>query len=185
MIPRCIKCGQAHQTKECPIKHVDNTYCINCQTYGHIANYSKCPLYPKPRKGKTVKNNYTTVVESIVRPNLTYAQATSKQTPNNSKNTPQMAPRSIEVPAVSQQTQANRNVKIPIPPQNNNLIENSPQLFFAIVQTLQQTMNTLAILTQQITALDFNTPHPKRNLSNKEKKLYALVEAILHSNDDD
>ncbi|GFX92002.1 nucleic-acid-binding protein from transposon X-element [Trichonephila clavipes] len=128
MTPRCIKCGQAHQTKECPIQHVDNTYCINCQTYGHMANYSKCPLYPKPRKGKTVKNNYTTVVESIVRPNLTYAQATSKQTSNNSKNTPQMAPRSIEVPAVSQQTQANRNVKIPIPPQNNNLIENSPQL---------------------------------------------------------
>ncbi|GFV33336.1 hypothetical protein TNCV_1498561 [Trichonephila clavipes] len=85
-----------------------------------MANYSKYPLYPKPRKGKPVKNNYTTVVESIVRPNLTYAQATSKQTPNNNKNTPQMAPRSIEVPAVSQQTQANRNVKIPTPPQNNN-----------------------------------------------------------------
>ncbi|GFU92433.1 nucleic-acid-binding protein from transposon X-element [Trichonephila clavipes] len=55
MNPRCIKCGQAHQTKECPIKRVENTYCINCKTYGHMANYSKCPLYPKPRKGKHLK----------------------------------------------------------------------------------------------------------------------------------
>ncbi|GFW07242.1 hypothetical protein TNCV_3694351 [Trichonephila clavipes] len=94
-----------------------------------------------------------------------------------------MAPRSSEVPAIPQQAQANRNVKIPTIPQNNNLTENTPQ--FAIVQTLQQTMHTLAILTQQIAALDFNTPPPKRNLSNKEKKLYALVEAILHSNHDD
>ncbi|GFW79613.1 hypothetical protein TNCV_1428731 [Trichonephila clavipes] len=162
---------------------MSTTHCINCQAYGHMDNYSKCPLYPKHRKGKTVKNNYTTVVESIVRPNLTYAQATSKQTPNNSKNTQQMAPRTIEVPAVSQQTQANRSVKIPTIPQNNNLTKNTPQ--FAIVQTLQQTMQTLAILTQKIAAPDFNTPPPKRNLSNKEKKLYALVEAILHSNDDD
>ncbi|GFX84728.1 hypothetical protein TNCV_725351 [Trichonephila clavipes] len=78
MIPRCIKCGQAHQTKDCPIQRVDNTYCINCQAYGHMANYSKCPLYPKPRKGKTVKNNYTTVVESIVRPNLTLRQQANR-----------------------------------------------------------------------------------------------------------
>ncbi|GFV72678.1 nucleic-acid-binding protein from transposon X-element [Trichonephila clavipes] len=183
MNPRCIKCGQAHQTKECPIKRVENTYCINCKTYGHMANYSKCPLYPKPRKGKTLKNNYSTVVDSIVRPNLTYAQATNTRTQINNKNTQQMAPRSNEVPAIPQQAQANRNVKIPTIPQNNNLTENTPQ--FAIIQTLQQTMNTLAILTQQIAALDFNTPPPKRNLSNKEKKLYALVEAILHSNDDE
>ncbi|GFX21436.1 nucleic-acid-binding protein from transposon X-element [Trichonephila clavipes] len=47
MNPRCIKCGQAHQTKECPIKRVENTYCINCKTYGHMANYSKCPPLPQ------------------------------------------------------------------------------------------------------------------------------------------
>ncbi|GFX86037.1 hypothetical protein TNCV_2403331 [Trichonephila clavipes] len=169
MNPRCIKCGQAHQTKECPIKRVENTYCINCKTYGHMANYSKCPLYPKPRKGKTLKNNYSTVVDSIVRPNLTYAQATNTRTQINNKNTQQMAPRSNEVPAIPQQAQANRNVKIPTIPQNNNLTENTPQ--FAIIQTLQQTMNTLTILTQQIAALDFNTPLRKEISLIKRKKI--------------
>ncbi|GFV67780.1 hypothetical protein TNCV_783801 [Trichonephila clavipes] len=75
MTPRCLlKCGEAHQTKDCPIDRVETAYCINCQTYGHMANYSKCPLFPKPRKGKQIKNNYTTVVDSIVRPNTSYAQ---------------------------------------------------------------------------------------------------------------
>ncbi|GFW58649.1 hypothetical protein TNCV_1579811 [Trichonephila clavipes] len=50
MIPRCLKCGEAHQTKDCPIQRVETAYCINCQAYGHMANYSKCPLFPKPRK---------------------------------------------------------------------------------------------------------------------------------------
>ncbi|GFT81064.1 hypothetical protein TNCV_4280101 [Trichonephila clavipes] len=72
------------------------------------------PLYPKPRKGKTLKNNYSTVVDSIVRPNLTYAQATNTRTQINNKNTQQMAPRSNEVPAITQQAQANRNVKSPL-----------------------------------------------------------------------
>ncbi|GFU88023.1 hypothetical protein TNCV_1335921 [Trichonephila clavipes] len=80
-----------------------------------------------------------------------------------------MAPRSNEVPAIPQQAQANRNVKIPTIPQNNNLTENTPQ--FAIIQTLQQTMNTLAILTQQIAALDFNTPLRKEISLIKRKKI--------------
>ncbi|GFV20322.1 nucleic-acid-binding protein from transposon X-element [Trichonephila clavipes] len=186
MAPRCIKCGQAHQTKDCTIQRVDNTFCINCQVYGHMANYSKCPLFPKPRKGKTTKNNYTTtVVGSIARPNLLYAQATSTQTTSNNKNAQQMALRNIEVPVISQQIQANRNTKIPTVAPINNLVENTPQ--FAIVQTLQQTMQTLAILTQQIAALNFNASPPpsKKNFKNKEKKFYALVEAILNNDDDD
>ncbi|GFT57598.1 hypothetical protein TNCV_3137111 [Trichonephila clavipes] len=160
MTSRCIKCGQAHQTKDCTIQRVDNTFCINCQVYGHthMANYSNFLLFPKPRKGKTTKNNYTTVVESIVRPNLSYGQATCTQKTSNNKSTQQMAPRNIQVPAISQQIQANRNTKIPTVTPINNLFENLPQ--FAIVQTLQQTMQTLAILTQQISALNFNAPSP-------------------------
>ncbi|GFW83276.1 hypothetical protein TNCV_2509161 [Trichonephila clavipes] len=162
MTPRCIKCGQAHQTKDCTIQRVDNTFCIKGQVYDHMANYSKCPLFPKPRKGKTTKNKYTTVVESIVRPNLSYVQAASTQTTGNNKSAEQMAPRNIEVPAISQQIQANRNTKIPTVAPINNLVENTPQ--FSIVQILQQTMQTLAILTQQIAALNFNVPlpHPRK-----------------------
>ncbi|GFX75726.1 hypothetical protein TNCV_3623691 [Trichonephila clavipes] len=55
-------------------------FCINCQTVGHMANYAKCPLYPKPKKGGPTKNNnsYTNVINSIVRPNLSYASFLSK-----------------------------------------------------------------------------------------------------------
>ncbi|GFY07924.1 nucleic-acid-binding protein from transposon X-element [Trichonephila clavipes] len=47
LTPRCLKCGNEHQTRECQIVKVDTLFCINCETYGHLANYSKCPLYPK------------------------------------------------------------------------------------------------------------------------------------------
>ncbi|GFV60744.1 hypothetical protein TNCV_4092671 [Trichonephila clavipes] len=151
MIPRCLKCGEAHQTKDCPIERVETAYCINCQAYGHMGNYSKCPLFPKPRKGKLVKNNYTSVVDSIVRPNTSYAQARNPIKPIQHKNTQQMAPRVNEAPAISRQIQSNRNFKNHPSSSNINLSENTPQ--FAIVQTLQQIMQTLAILTQQIASL--------------------------------
>ncbi|GFS73338.1 uncharacterized protein TNCV_4712151 [Trichonephila clavipes] len=184
MIPRCLKCGEAHQTKDCPIQRVETAYCINCQTYGHMANYSKCPLFPKPRKGKTTKNNYTTVVDSIVRPNITYAQATNNKKSDQYKNTQQMAPRVNDAPAISSQNQTNRPFNKPPATQELNLIENSPQ--FAIVQTLQQTMHTLAILTQQIASLNFNALAPqKSNKAQKKKELSALIEAILNHDDDD
>ncbi|GFX78941.1 nucleic-acid-binding protein from transposon X-element [Trichonephila clavipes] len=151
MNPRCLKCGEAHQTKDCPIQRTETAYCINCQAYGHMANYSKCPLFPKPRKGTATRNNYSTVVDSIVRPNTTYAQATNNKKPDQYKITQQMAPRVKDAPAISPQNQTNRPFTKPPTTQEFNLIENSPQ--FAIVQTLQQTMHTLAILTQQIASL--------------------------------
>ncbi|GFY36810.1 PRE_C2HC domain-containing protein [Trichonephila clavipes] len=48
--PRCSKCGEAHQTRECAIKRVEEMFCINCNMVGHMADYAKCSLYPKPKK---------------------------------------------------------------------------------------------------------------------------------------
>ncbi|GFT59599.1 nucleic-acid-binding protein from transposon X-element [Trichonephila clavipes] len=128
MTPRCLKCGEAHQTKDCPIDRVETAYCINCQTYGHMANYSKCPLFPKPRKGKQIKNNYTTVVDSIVRPNTSYAQVTNPLKPNQPKISQQMAPRVNEAPAISRQIQSNRNFNNHPNSSNINIAENTPSL---------------------------------------------------------
>ncbi|GFX76194.1 RNA-directed DNA polymerase from mobile element jockey [Trichonephila clavipes] len=59
-----------------------------------MANYSKCPLFPKPRKGKFEKPNYSSIVESIVRPNLTFAQAAKQARVTTQATVPQqMAPR--------------------------------------------------------------------------------------------
>ncbi|GFU51336.1 uncharacterized protein TNCV_2941211 [Trichonephila clavipes] len=50
--PRCLKCGKERPTKQCPIKErQENPFCINCQEYGHSACYTKCPHFPKPKKG--------------------------------------------------------------------------------------------------------------------------------------
>ncbi|GFU02345.1 hypothetical protein TNCV_1238421 [Trichonephila clavipes] len=74
--------------------------CVNCETYGHMANYSKCPLYPKPRKGAAIKPNYTTIINSLVRPNVSFAQAAQQERNKITTPTPQqMAPRNGQVPA--------------------------------------------------------------------------------------
>ncbi|GFW55344.1 nucleic-acid-binding protein from transposon X-element [Trichonephila clavipes] len=89
--PRCLKCGEAHITRDCPIKQkLEQLYCsINCQIYDQMANWQGCPCYPKPSMGATThknKNTFTNIFNSIVRPNTTYAQVTStKQNTNNYK----------------------------------------------------------------------------------------------------
>ncbi|GFU52030.1 uncharacterized protein TNCV_862191 [Trichonephila clavipes] len=71
MPPRCLKCGKEHLTKNCDIKErQDNPFCINCETYGHTACYTKCPKFPKSRLGNPFENrnkafNSNNVVEGI------------------------------------------------------------------------------------------------------------------------
>ncbi|GFU13409.1 nucleic-acid-binding protein from transposon X-element [Trichonephila clavipes] len=53
----CLKCGKAHLTRDCEIKErQENPYCINCETYGHTACYTKYPKFPKPRLGNPIVN---------------------------------------------------------------------------------------------------------------------------------
>ncbi|GFU93866.1 hypothetical protein TNCV_1660901 [Trichonephila clavipes] len=87
-------------TRDCQIKRLDTPYCINCKTYGHTANYSKCPLFPKPRKGTDLKTNYTNTVNSIVRPNTSYAQIAKNTL--HSANPQQMAPPDTNTANISQ-----------------------------------------------------------------------------------
>ncbi|GFT02393.1 uncharacterized protein TNCV_4625241 [Trichonephila clavipes] len=65
-MPRCLKCAKEHPTRQCPIKErQENPFCINCQEYGHSACYTKCPKFPKPKKGMPLTANKTS--ESNVR----------------------------------------------------------------------------------------------------------------------
>ncbi|GFY39681.1 hypothetical protein TNIN_460831 [Trichonephila inaurata madagascariensis] len=107
----------AKRTKrESAKSRVENRYCINCETYGHMANYSGCPKFPKPRKGSNT-NTYTNTVNSIIRPGISYAEATNT---SNSQKTQQMAPRDKRNPAVSVTNQANQSNIITPPIINNN-----------------------------------------------------------------
>ncbi|GFX37331.1 nucleic-acid-binding protein from transposon X-element [Trichonephila clavipes] len=185
--PCCLKCGEAHQTRECAIKKLEKTYCINCHVYGHMANYSKCPLYPKPRKGTNITpNNYATALDNLIRPNTSFAQAVSKSA-NNTRNPQQMAAPSNarRNPVIFSQKQTNQIVTS-TPTTNNTTNENnSPQNI--ILQTLQQTIQALTLLTQQVSNLNFNNPapKPKKNKSKLTKKeLQALLEALIDDDDD-
>ncbi|GFU92507.1 nucleic-acid-binding protein from transposon X-element [Trichonephila clavipes] len=48
LTPKCLKCGEKHQTRNCQIKRLDTPFCINCQVHGHMANYSPIFLMHKP-----------------------------------------------------------------------------------------------------------------------------------------
>ncbi|GFT99855.1 hypothetical protein TNCV_749121 [Trichonephila clavipes] len=164
-------------------------YCINCQTVGHMANYAKCSLHPKPKKGAPTKNNngYTNVINSIVRPDLSYANATKGT--NNSNRNQQMVTRAGGRSSVSPQVQTNQtNVPTPkiIPIQANN---ENPNINL-ISQTLQSVIQALTTLTVQISNMNFAPPSvhnkPNKNKSNEAKKqeMYALIDAIFKHYDD-
>ncbi|GFT18881.1 probable RNA-directed DNA polymerase from transposon X-element [Trichonephila clavipes] len=125
--PRCLKCGEEHITKDCPIKQRRETkFCINCQVYGHMANWYGCPCFPKPKKGaaKINRNSYTNLYNSFVRPNFSYAQiaknSNNTKTNFNSQIKPQMAPRK---PETSNQTEVINNA-----PPIQNQVQNSNQV---------------------------------------------------------
>ncbi|GFW84555.1 uncharacterized protein TNCV_457361 [Trichonephila clavipes] len=186
--PKCLKCGEPHQTTDCKIDKVETMYCVNCEAYGHMSNYSKCPLYPKPRKGASIKPNYTSIVNSLVRPNVSFAQAAAQQ--ERSKITApipqQMAPRNGQVPStMPTQTQA-ATTHITKQTNTNNAKSECVGL---ITQTLSQTIQALSLLVQQINSIDFssNTPQPSsinKHKTQRKKEIRALVEALLDDYDE-
>ncbi|GFW91051.1 uncharacterized protein TNCV_1759251 [Trichonephila clavipes] len=158
--PKCLKCGEPHQTTDCKIDKVETMYCVNCEAYGHMDNYSKCPLYPKPHKGASIKPNYTSIVNSLVRPNVSFAQAAAQQERSKiTAPTPQqMTPRNGQVPStIPTQTQA-ATTHITKQTNTNNA---KSECMGLITQTLSQTIQALSLLVQQINSIDFssNTPH--------------------------
>ncbi|GFX37780.1 nucleic-acid-binding protein from transposon X-element [Trichonephila clavipes] len=187
--PRCLKGGLNHQTKECEIQRVDQMYCINCQVYGHTVNYAKYPQFPKPKKGannSNFKNTYSNVVNSIVRPNVSYANATKNKTTINSHSPQQMATGNSGNSIGSLQSQANQ-VRIPPPLTQNQ--SNNPNINL-MNQSIQGIIQALTSLTVQINNMSFATSSRQfNNRKNKSKEarkqqMYALVEVIFEHCDD-
>ncbi|GFV62655.1 nucleic-acid-binding protein from transposon X-element [Trichonephila clavipes] len=185
LTPRCLKCGENHQTRECGIHKVEQAFCINCQKFGHMANYAGCPLYPKPKKSTNTpnNNNYTAVVNSLVRPNISYAQATNNSS-TNSNPQQQMAPPIKAAPVNKSQTQASRESTAP------QIINSNQNTNAALItQTLQGIIQALSTLTTQISNMNFtnNTPQtnkPKKSKNLKKRELCALIEAIYDDDDE-
>ncbi|GFY38954.1 hypothetical protein TNIN_225091 [Trichonephila inaurata madagascariensis] len=104
--------------------------------------------------------------ENTTEPNTLPPPAASKTLTVNSKPPQQMATHTNtrRNPAMSSNKQTNQ-VVLPSPIiTNTNVEDNSPQAL--ILQTLQQTIQALTVITQQFSALTFNNPAPNlRNLS--------------------
>ncbi|GFV88235.1 probable RNA-directed DNA polymerase from transposon X-element [Trichonephila clavipes] len=201
--PRCLKCGEEHLTKDCPIKQrLETKYSINCQVYGHMANWYGCPCFPKPKKGaaKINRNSYTNLYNSFVRPNFSYAQVAKNsdntKTNSNSQNKPQMAPRK---PETSNQTEASINVppllnqvqnsnqafnSNPTPNLNLNTTQNGNNsdikaLLSTTVQCLIQLLNAMNTAPTIANSLNqVNSAQADANL------MYGLIEASCNTNND-
>ncbi|GFW95247.1 uncharacterized protein TNCV_314491 [Trichonephila clavipes] len=89
MLPRCLKCGKEHLTKDCEIKdRQENPYCINCEAYGHTACYTKCPKFPKPKKDTPIANRNNKVFTSNnVVEGISFANMVSGKPKNNDPQT--------------------------------------------------------------------------------------------------
>ncbi|GFX38791.1 nucleic-acid-binding protein from transposon X-element [Trichonephila clavipes] len=145
LTPKCLKCGDKHQTRDCQIKRLDTPFCINCQVHGHMANYSKCPLFPKPRKGTNTKTN-PIISNNFIRPNFSYAQAT--QQTSHIDTSQQMTP--LATTPIDTQTPKEIPTPLILPTQSSNTQNDSLSL---INQTLQQTIHALSTLVQHISQL--------------------------------
>ncbi|GFT60415.1 nucleic-acid-binding protein from transposon X-element [Trichonephila clavipes] len=145
LTPKCLKCGEKHQTRDCQIKRLDTPFCVNCKVPGHMANYSKCPLFPKPRKGTNIKSN-PLISTNFIRPNISYAQVT--QQTNHSDTTLQMAPL-VTAPIDTPTTK-----EIPTPTIVPTQIPNTQtDCLNLITQTLHQTIHALSTLVQHISLI--------------------------------
>ncbi|GFV65791.1 uncharacterized protein TNCV_651141 [Trichonephila clavipes] len=88
--PRCLKCGKEHPTRQCPIKErQENPFCINYQEYGHSVCYTKCPKFPKPKKGMPLTTNKT-FESNVRREGVSFANIVSGTVPLHPHPSPQV-----------------------------------------------------------------------------------------------
>ncbi|GFY30478.1 nucleic-acid-binding protein from transposon X-element [Trichonephila clavipes] len=185
LTPKCLKCGENHQTRDCQIKMLDTRYCVNCKVHGHMANYSKCPLFPKPRKGANI-NSKSILTNNFIRPNISYAQVTQKT--NQSDTTHQMAPL-VTAPIGTQTIK-----EIPTPTIVSSQIPNTQtDCLNLITQTLQQTIHALATLVQNISLMTSQqtvtaqpTPGPAKTTSKSpltKSQIIAQINNLLNHYD--
>ncbi|GFW30772.1 nucleic-acid-binding protein from transposon X-element [Trichonephila clavipes] len=96
--PRCLKCGEEHLTKDCPIKQrLETKFCINCQvpnfsyaqaTSGKPAIKNKNPQQMAPRRPETSRQTETVVqTPPIINRNVNPQTCTTQAT-NQNQNVP-------------------------------------------------------------------------------------------------
>ncbi|GFV58221.1 hypothetical protein TNCV_1288661 [Trichonephila clavipes] len=150
-----------------------------------MVNYSKCPLFPKPRKGTNIKPN-SLISNNFIRPNISYAQVTQRT--NHSDTTQQMAPL-VTAPIHTQTTK-----EIPTPTIVTTQIPNTQtDCLTLITQTLQQTIHALSTLVENISLMTSPqtvstqpTPGPNKSTSKTtltKSQIIAQINTLLNHYD--
>ncbi|GFT51154.1 uncharacterized protein TNCV_4817521 [Trichonephila clavipes] len=158
--PRCLKCGNEHPTKQCPIKErQDNPFCINCQEYGHTACYTKCPQFPKPKKGSPLPK-IQNLNKNKCKEGVTFANVVSGTnfpplpTPNATVTKPsEIKNSSKEIHGIQQEDKSDLAQKIELVNLISNILKRSPEIL--------QILNNL------------------KNADDDNAKTFLLVEALL------
>lgn len=73
--PRCLKCGDKHQSYECSKAKIDNPRCANCQGC-HIAASHECPQHPKNIREERIKRQQILLEKSKIKDGQTFAAVT-------------------------------------------------------------------------------------------------------------
>ncbi|GFR14974.1 hypothetical protein TNCT_351031 [Trichonephila clavata] len=150
MTTRCLKCGENHRTGQCSIKDkIENPTCINCNAKGLMASSSECPLYPKPKKGKSKspkenKNRHETpqVNTSLIVPGLSFAQVTSTKTQQ------QMAA-CVNDPSASNCFKSNQKENIPSEIMNFTQNQNSEFTFLHAIMGIKKIFDLFPTLLKR------------------------------------
>lgn len=92
LTPRCVKCAEEHQTKDCTLvrTQTSKTKCCNCLGE-HTANYSQCPALltylEKTQQGRKQQQQQPakearTFARKVANPQVSYSQATNNSQQN-------------------------------------------------------------------------------------------------------
>ncbi|GFS31848.1 hypothetical protein TNIN_260411 [Trichonephila inaurata madagascariensis] len=142
---------------------------VNSPTKTNVNDFPELPKKASSKRKESddgfISPTSKQTFNNLIRPNLSYTQAASKKLTVNSKPPQQMATptNTRRNPAMSSNKQTNQ-VVLPSPIiTNTNVEDNSPQAL--ILQTLQQTIQALTVITQQFSALTFNNPAPNLSLN--------------------
>ncbi|GFT51144.1 hypothetical protein TNCV_4817441 [Trichonephila clavipes] len=170
MKTRCLKCGENHRTVECSIKEkIENPLCINCNTNGHMASSTECPLFPKPRNGtgKTAAENRKrneNNKNSLIITGLSFAQALN---PNKSQQTATRGNASSASNQSKETTPTKKNDKnknFNKETVNNNQNESNEFGFLQAIMEIQSIFNLFpSLLSEMKKSFNYTNPADKLN----------------------
>lgn len=159
-MPRCVKCSKSHAHKECQKQPDEQPYCVNCESFGHPANFKGCAYYKKLLTSRTPASAYIEHHSPPINaPRFNHANPSSSRSsaPPPTAQTPR--PFRLITPKVGNRAKNRNKLQWPAMPKPTTVVPNSSAVFEATNRLLQEKSNktaenpveeNLRLATQQI-----------------------------------